>query len=265
MTLDHRVVRLALACGVVALLGTSACDDSSDSESDSGSAKDSGSDQTKDGGKEDAGDKEDASMDSGGGKEDASSSDAGGGSSDSGGSSDTGSGGDSGGDAGAGPSCSEYCSKIMTNCKDANAQYSMMNVCMAVCASFPQGALADTAGNTLGCRQYHAGAASGDPATHCNHAGITGGDKDPTDSAGGPCGEGCEAFCNAAATSCASTFASKSACMTECKMFPAGTKTFSTADTGGDTFNCRAYHLTAASTTPAPHCMHISKASSTCK
>jgi phage tail sheath gpL-like len=53
--------------------------------------------------------------------------------------------------------------------------------------------------------------------------------------------------------------------MTECKTFTASANTFSTADTSGDSFNCRAYHLTAASKTPDPHCGHIKKVSSTCK
>jgi hypothetical protein len=271
--LDTRTLRFALACGVAALWCATGCDDGSDKEAADAATEGDAAEDEDAGAAHDGGhDLDDAGMD--GGSSDASTADAaaggndaGAGGSDTGAASDTGSGNDAsaGGDAAAGPSCSEYCTKIMANCTSANAQYSSMAMCMAVCASFPVGATADTMGNTLGCRQYHAGAASGDATLHCNHAGITGGDKDPTDSAGSACGEGCDAFCNAAVTSCGSTFPSKAACMAECKMFPAGSTNFSTADTAGNTFNCRAYHLTAASTTPAPHCTHISKVSSTCK
>jgi hypothetical protein len=75
---------------------------------------------------------------------------------------------------GAELSCDAYCASIATNCTGANTQYGMLDFCMASCESFPVGAATDTSGNTLGCRTYHAGAAAGDPAVHCVHAGPGG-------------------------------------------------------------------------------------------
>lgn len=169
--------------------------------------------------------------------------------------------------------CGGYCALIQANCTGANQQYLSDAICMAVCMSFPGGAFGATSGNTLGCRLTHAGyAAGGLASTHCHHAGITGGDLNPMDTTAGACGEGCDAFCNEALLACTNAttpggtapYASKEACMTECKMFPASSTNFSTAATSGNTFHCRAYHLTAASTGPAPHCGHIKLASPTC-
>src|ERR1041385_3222652 len=70
------------------------------------------------------------------------------------------------------PSCMTYCTQVQANCTGAQAQYPTMDQCMGTCATFPVGTLADTTGNTLGCRQYHSGAPSQSaPMTHCYHAG----------------------------------------------------------------------------------------------
>lgn len=73
--------------------------------------------------------------------------------------------------------CATYCTQVTANCTAANAQYDDMADCMAYCTdvAWPAGADTDTTGNTLGCRLYHVGVAAGDPATHCGHAGPTGG------------------------------------------------------------------------------------------
>lgn len=83
-------------------------------------------------------------------------------------------------------SCAAYCATIGANCAGADAQYGNNDTCLATCAAFPPGTLADVSGNTLGCRNYHAGAAAQDASTHCVHAGP-GGD--------GICGGNCESFC----------------------------------------------------------------------
>ena len=46
---------------------------------------------------------------------------------------------------------------------------------MDACKMWYAGTDADTAGDTIGCRTYHAGAALGDPVTHCPHASPSGG------------------------------------------------------------------------------------------
>lgn len=177
------------------------------------------------------------------------------GSSDSG-SSDSGSSSDSGAsDAGSTLDCATYCSRIMTNCTGDNAMYGSMNLCMTTCAGFPEGTLADTGGNTLGCRIYHAGAAVGDPATHCRHAGP-GGD--------GACGGNCESFCHLATAICGTQYPLGELCITQCGAYPA-TPPYSAMTTSGNSLACRLYHLTAASSDAAAHCQHTGMASDTCE
>jgi hypothetical protein len=53
--------------------------------------------------------------------------------------------------------------------------YNDMADCEAQCSEWYQGTEGQTAGDTVGCREYHAGAAIGDPMTHCPHAGPGGG------------------------------------------------------------------------------------------
>ena len=132
---------------------------------------------------------------------------------------------------------------------------------MAVCESFTVGTTADMDGNTLGCRQYHAGAAETEPAIHCRHAGP-GGD--------GACGTNCEGFCTIAQAQCTgadAAFADAAACMTECAMFPT-TPPYDVSQTGGDSFACRMYHLTIAATGPdiaKVHCPHVAAISDPCQ
>lgn len=166
--------------------------------------------------------------------------------------------------------CASYCAEVSANCTGTTAQYTDTASCMGTCAAFAPGALGDTSGNTLGCRIYHGGAAKADPATHCGHAGPTGGDKDVADTNGGPCGEGCDAFCDLAVKACAGqagAYADKPACMTDCKSFKADAADYSTADTSKNDFGCRMYHLTVAAkdaTSAATHCAHIQSASPVC-
>jgi len=70
------------------------------------------------------------------------------------------------------PDCSTYCAAIQANCTGTNAQYADATACMTACAAFPPGSLADTSGNTLGCRAVYAGTLSvTDPVVNCPHAG----------------------------------------------------------------------------------------------
>jgi hypothetical protein len=167
--------------------------------------------------------------------------------------------------------CDAYCAEVMANCTDANAQFPDMATCMGTCAAYPAGALTDMSGNTLGCRLYHGGAPSqGMPAMHCPHAGLTGGDKDPTDTSSGVCGEACDAFCTVALKACAGqtgAYADMAECMNECKTFTADTADFNTSDTGTNDYGCRVYHLTVASkdaASAATHCAHIRANSPVC-
>jgi hypothetical protein len=104
-------------------------------------------------------------------------------------------------------------------------------------------------GDTLGCRQYHAGAAAGDPVLHCLHAGPVG---------AGVCGPGnCASWCAANLAVCGTmAYADMGACMTACGSWPdMSMPNLSLTDMQ---FNCRVYHLTAAAAAggAAGHCPH---------
>ncbi|MCA1663868.1 MAG: hypothetical protein LC659_06305 [Myxococcales bacterium] len=121
--------------------------------------------------------------------------------------------------------------------------------CNATCmtaAAWPAGTAADTGGNTIGCRLYHAGAAAAAPSTHCPHAGPTGGDV---------CGSWCDNYCQLMAKNCTGSNAVYDAatCMTKCATIPTNGNT---NDTSGNTIQCRIYHLGVAATDPALHCAH---------
>lgn len=155
------------------------------------------------------------------------------------------------------PNCTGYCTTIMGNCINNNYQYTDMGVCMSACQAFPVGTDADTAGNTLGCRTYHSGAAGADPTTHCPHAGPSG---------GATCGSYCEAYCNLTAKACtagnALSFSDYPTCFSICNTtYDQSGKTLP-LDTSGATVQCKIYHATVASnssTNAATHCPHTSQ------
>jgi len=124
-------------------------------------------------------------------------------------------------------------------------------------------------GDSIACRQYHAGTpAQFDPTMHCPHAGITG-----ADTCSGPVESGaqgrCASFCHMALALCdpnmlagagldasAIPFADEPACLAACGK-GTGPHLFD-FDHGldelvlsGDTLNCREYHLGAAYDDPA--------------
>ncbi len=78
------------------------------------------------------------------------------------------------------PTCDEYCSKVMANCRPASGNepnrrvYDSRRECLAACEAFPIGKSSDLTENTVGCRIYHAGASATSPAVHCSHASPTG-------------------------------------------------------------------------------------------
>ncbi|MDP3273886.1 MAG: hypothetical protein Q8Q09_01735 [Deltaproteobacteria bacterium] len=73
--------------------------------------------------------------------------------------------------------CAEYCTIAAAHCDGPNTLYANTGACMTACAAFPlTGARNDTTGNSLFCRLYHVDQpASMTPATHCPHAGPSGG------------------------------------------------------------------------------------------
>jgi hypothetical protein len=152
----------------------------------------------------------------------------------------------------AGPKCTDYCNELAVNCTGTNAMYFSTAACLAVCAVLPQGTLNDMGGqDTVGCRLYHGGVpAATDPVTHCPHAGPAGESV---------CGDDCTSFCTIAQAVCTGQnqqFPDTATCLSQCAMF-ATTPTYNATITGGDSFACRMYHLTAAALIPAIHCGHI--------
>jgi hypothetical protein len=155
------------------------------------------------------------------------------------------------------PTCADYCTTIEAACAAPRDQWSNEATCLGACAAWSVGTIDDMSGNTLGCRNYHAGAAEGDPATHCVHAGPGG---------AGACGTNCEGFCTLALDACTGAneqWATMGECMTECAGYDTA-EAYDITDTGGDSFACRLYHLTAAVGDPDTHCAHIVDASATC-
>ncbi|HTE54709.1 MAG TPA: hypothetical protein VK698_27835 [Kofleriaceae bacterium] len=154
--------------------------------------------------------------------------------------------------AGVAPTCTEYCTRVTTNCSGLNIQYTDMAECMSYC-----GAIAWTPGvddpaqdgDTLGCRQYHAGAAgsTGMPDVHCPHAGPTGANV---------CGTACDVYCDNLEKNCAADtvkYADRAACTAACAGMTEGTP----ADAAGDTAFCRVYHSGVPAFTDATtHCPH---------
>jgi|SRR5579859_1758205 len=183
-----------------------------------------------------------------------------------------------GGEAGPAPlNCTSYCAAVMSECTGANAQYLSTDACVNACANFPVGTAADTSGNTLGCRTYHAMLAATMPIPHCWHAGPYG---------YGACGDECAGFCLLATTWCtpaggfdggAPPYTNDTTCLTSC----AGYKQIDAADGGvgldggfyaqgpgsGNTLDCREYHLGASLKGGADqqlHCQHPGATSTTC-
>ena len=155
------------------------------------------------------------------------------------------------------PNCIDYCKVISANCNGGNGELSVtyidMNQCMGWCSKnygWPAGASGAMAGNNIGCRSYHAGAAMANPALHCPHAGPSGGNT---------CGSWCDNYCYLALRNCTgplSLYPDLATCMTACAKIPAGGMPNAA---GGNTVQCRIYHLGVAGTdgtSAMTHCPH---------
>lgn len=117
--------------------------------------------------------------------------------------------------------------------------------------TFPNGTDADIAGNTIGCRTYHANASGTDPVTHCKHAGPSGGTV---------CGGICEAYCNISMAACSGAtygfFSTYNQCYKTCLNY--NSTGVYTGTVSGSSVECRVYHSTVALSDPATHCQHAS-------
>jgi hypothetical protein len=175
--------------------------------------------------------------------------DDGGVSTDGGGSADGG--GDAGG-GGGGLTCADYCASIIGACTGDNQQYADSDHCLNACAAFPAGALADTSGDTLGCRIYHAGVAAqsaDNAAVHCVHAGPGG---------AGVCGNNCDGYCDMELKYCtgaAALYADRAACLAACGAV-ADTIKYSVAVESGVSVACMLFHAEELAPMMEDHCNH---------
>lgn len=130
--------------------------------------------------------------------------------------------------------CASYCNGILNACGGEVAQYDSVQECLGVCEHFDAGELGDDLGNTLGCRVHHTELARLDPATHCEHAGPSGGSM---------CGDICDGFCAVAPAVCGAQYSAQN-CDDRCAALTSEPR-YSVNSTG-DTVECRLYHLTKA-------------------
>jgi len=154
--------------------------------------------------------------------------------------------------------CQAYCQAVNYSCAANTPQFTSNAACDDYCTNNldPQyrGNWNDSAGDTVGCRIYHADAAKGlNDQVHCVHAGPSGDDV---------CGTWCENYCDLMAVACTGSNSpyndDRATCMSKCTTFATSGKP---GDAAGNTVQCRIYHAGVAgvSTTSADitaHCGH---------
>jgi len=153
--------------------------------------------------------------------------------------------------------CDDYCTLVMRNCQGGVAQYSDLSTCLATCRTMDEGNGTQRDGNNISCRTFWAAISEGEPAS-CVKAGPGG---------AGVCGTNCESFCASTLFICGDReippYQSEADCMTACGNYSM-TEIFDASDIAGNTFACRLYHMTAASTDPDTHCQHTGTDSAVC-
>jgi hypothetical protein len=150
------------------------------------------------------------------------------------------------------PTCDTFCAGMQTTCA---GEFADLNSCKLACSFWIQGDLSDTAVNSLSCRAYHLGVAKTSAAAaviHCPHAGDLG---------GGVCGSYCQNYCGKIGSVCtgaAIQYSDINQCLALCPAIPT-TAASGSATTGGDSLQCRSYHIGVASVSSANalvHCPH---------
>lgn len=153
--------------------------------------------------------------------------------------------------------CPEYCNLVQDVCTADQAQYQSDEICLGVCAALPPGNSDDQLGNSSACRRFQAVQAAEAPDTFCGAAGPTG---------DGVCGAQCESFCGLATELCTGDLAQwpdVPSCIADCMQFPTDVD-YNASVVSGDSYACRAYHLTVAALDPGVHCPHIGLGSPVC-
>jgi hypothetical protein len=159
------------------------------------------------------------------------------------------------------PDCATYCAEVTDHCAGPFEQYGSLAACQAYCAgagglSERPGHLGSAAEDTLGCRLRHAALAEAAPGDYCGSAGPSGGDA---------CGSWCDTYCRLALRNCAGApelYGSLDACTVACASFDA---TGEDNANGGDSVQCRIWHLGVAgidAPAAAMHCPHAAEIAS---
>ena len=157
-----------------------------------------------------------------------------------------------------------YCSDVMQNCTDRNRAYKDIAECEKVSATFELGDVGVQGGDSVRCRQYHAGPTTSgvDAEEHCSHSTATGDEH---------CGSSCESYCKLLKTACPAGFADAysdnvAGCAAQCAGLPGagydGLKrsTPRYSDFNADaidaletpTLSCRVLHVVRALSAPVP-------------
>ena len=111
------------------------------------------------------------------------------------------------------PSCEAFCRNVAGACPDEFATFESEDQCMAVCAQWPLGDVDEREELTVGCRQYHAGAALSAPETHCRHTGPGGDGMCTAETYEG----NCEGYCFLLEPACPDAFAEAGGTQEDCQ------------------------------------------------
>lgn len=155
--------------------------------------------------------------------------------------------------------CEQYCDAVEANCTGEFEVYVGRETCLSVCSYLPEGEEGDEGVNSVHCRlnQAHVVLTTGEPETHCPGAGPGGG---PGPGGGEAlCGGNCEGLCSIMLGAC-DEYDSFQDCLDECAEVPE-LEGYSTAQTTGDSQQCRLWHASAATQSTIPHCLHAAGAS----
>jgi len=153
----------------------------------------------------------------------------------------------------AAPNCVAYCNALNANCGGfPNSGHDDNSTCIESCGLMSPGSDTDTSGNTAGCRQFHAIAATTNASYHCAAA---------TSNGGGVCGAMCDSWCFFLSQVCAPEFLLDSntfdlaGCQSVCTALPQDAVSWP-VNRASNSVQCRTYHAAAAWVNTTVHCPH---------
>lgn len=159
--------------------------------------------------------------------------------------------------------CAPYCDEVLANCTGDLRAYENRAQCLKACGLMTQGKEGDVGQDTVGCRLSHA--KIGKSKDECRKASAYGGDA---------CGSHCDVFCGIVDKNCIQStlpdkpYPSRSTCFEQCNGFTYdanGSEGTAQPFAGGNTLNCRMFHLLLSLDDREGHCPHAAKVSQTCQ